>query len=371
MNKNLRILLAVVVIAAVILVIGTLTSGRSAGSREVRIGVVLPLSGNYASIGEKIKNGLEIARSDIESKTGGKVGLLYQDGCLPKEATSATQKLINVDKVSIIGANFCAVGHVPSIAITEPAKVISVGIAANSSDLLGKKYYFSPNFAVKDNAIDIASFATNKLKAKKVAFIYYNTPFGKDYRKNIGDQIIKNGGAIVADEMTSLEDKDFRTYLSKIKLAKPDAIFITQLAGALGTILKQAKELSIDAPFIGNYQNEDQIVLDTAGRAAEGFVINSADPSILSAGNESFRTAFKKRFGVEADVFASNAYDALQLEVPIYVKCAGSSDCMMAEFHKISGYKGVSGVITIDADGVASKPTIFKVVRNGAFELYK
>ncbi len=66
-------------------------------------------------------------------------------------------------------------------------------------------------------------------------------------------------------------------------------------------------------------------------------------------------------------MFASNAYDALQLEVPAYIKCSGNADCMISELHKIKDYDGVSGKITIDKDGVASKPTIFKIVKNGQF----
>lgn len=363
-------LIWVIAIAIIIIIVWAIIP-KASSDKHPRIGVVLPFSGNYASIGEKIKNGLELAKSDLESKNPSlKVELLYNDGCLPKDATSATQKLVNVDKVSIIGANFCAVGLVPSIPITESAHVMNVGVPANSAELLGKKYFFSPNFSVKENAAAIADFAIDTLGAKKVAFIYYNTPFGKDYRQSIGARITARGGTIVADEMTSLDDKDFRTYLAKIKLAKPDAIFVTQLTGALGTILKQAKELGINAPFVGNYQNEDQIVLDTAGTASEGFIINSADPAILNPDNTAFRSAYKARFGTEADVFAANAYDALEIEVPVYLTCKGDADCMTAEFHKVSGYKGVSGTITVNSDGVASKPTIFKIVKNGKFVVY-
>ncbi|TAK57541.1 hypothetical protein EPO17_01675 [Patescibacteria group bacterium] len=348
-----------------------MASKNSTDDGAIKIGVAIPLTGNYGSIGEKIKNGLDLAKQDIESKNPGvSIKLVYEDACLPKDITSAVQKLINVDEVRVIN-QFCAIGLVPSIDITESKKVISVGVAANVSDLTSKKYYFSPNFSVKENATTIANFGTNTLKAKKAAFLYYNTQFGKDYRRYTGEQFVASGGEIVADEMVNLDITDFRTNLAKIKKAKPDIIFVTHLTGGLGTIIKQAKELGMKTPFVGNYQNEDSLVLNIAGSAAEGFIISSADPEILSANNSEFKQAYQNKHDVAPDVFASNAYDALRLEVPAYIACKGDTDCIAQELHKVANYKGVSGTITIDQNGFASKPTVFKIVKDGKFVLYK
>ena len=372
MNKKLT--WAVIVIVIIVLVIWAVSKGSSTGTSQnqpIKIGVAIPLTGNYASIGEKIKNGLEMAKADLAQKQPGRdVELIYQDACLPKDVTSALQKLITIDGVKVVN-QWCAIGLVPSLQITEPAKIISVGVAANVSDVLGKSYYFSPNFAVRDDGRNIADFAVDTLKAKKAAFIYYNTQFGIDYRKQIGDEFTARGGTIVGDEMTTLDATDFKTNLAKIRDAKPDVIFVTQLTGALGTIIKQARDLGLNIPLVGNYQNEDPIVLSVAGKAAEGFIISSADPSVLVADDGGFRARFQAKYNVMPDVFASNAYDALNLEVAAYATCSGDTDCMRTELHKVSGYKGVSGTITIDANGIASKPTVFKIVKDGQFVLYK
>ncbi len=359
--------------AVILLIIGTVAFSRSnaANGHAIKIGVAIPLSGNYASIGEKVRNGLELAKQDIETKNPGtSVEIIYEDACLPKDITSAVQKLVNIDKVKVLN-QFCAIGLVPSLEITEPNKVISIGVAANVNDLAGKKYYFSPNFSVKENAVSIADFSTSELKVKKAAFIYYNTQFGKDYRKYIGEQFVADGGEIVADEMVNLDVTDFRTNLAKIKLSNPDVIFVTHLTGGLGTIIKQTKDLGIQVPLVGNYQNEDPIVLNVAGSAAEGFIISSADPEIIGKNSGGFKEAYRAKHGVVPDVFASNAYDALSLEIPAYLTCKGNADCMAQELHNVANYNGVSGNITIDKNGFASKPTVFKIVKDGKFVLYK
>lgn len=370
MNKKILGIIIVLIVIGLIIALSLRSDDSALSGRVVRVGAAIPLTGNYGSIGENIKNGLDAAARDIEADEDVKIEILYQDACMPKDIASAVQKLINIDKVKVIN-QFCAVGIVPSLSITEPAKIINVEIAANVDDLLGKKYFFSPNFAVRDNAKTIADFAVSELKAKKAAFIYYNTQFGKDYTKYTGARFKELGGTVVADEMTSLEITDFKTNLAKIKNANPDVIFVTQLTGALGTIIRQAKDLGLNIPIVGNYQNEDPIVLNTAGPAAEGFIISSADPGVLSADYAKFNSEYEKRHGRKADVFASNAYDALHLEVAAIRNCGDDTDCIRDEIHKVKGYKGVSGTITIDENGVAKKPTLFKIVRNGAFVPYK
>ena len=369
MKKKILMLLGLIILVGAVSYFNDGTR-NSSEQKTLKLGAVIPLTGNYASIGENIKRGLDMAKQDFESKEKDiSIEMVYEDGCLPKDVTSAVQKLINIDKVKIIN-QFCAIGIVPSLEITEPNKIINVEIAANVDDLLGKKYFFSPNFAVRDNAKTIADFAINDLKTKKAAFIYYNTQFGKDYRKYIGQRFTELGGQIVADEMTSLDVTDFRTNLIKIKDAKPDIIFVTQLTGGLGTIIKQSREIGLSIPLVGNYQNEDPIVLQTAGVAAEGFVISSADPSVIGNDDIGFRQRFKDKYGVEPDVFASNAYDAFNLEIQAQIKCGEDTDCIREELHKVSNYSGVSGNITINENGVAEKPTIFKIVKDGKFVLY-
>ena len=337
-------------------------------SRPVKIGVIIPLTGNYSSIGEKIKNGLELAKSDIEKKNPKlKIVLVYEDACMGPEAVSATHKLINIDQVKIIGSQFCVPGLIPSLEITEPQKIINVGIAASSNSILSKDYYFSPNSSIKENSIIIADYASHNLKAKRAAFLYYDTQLGKDYREEMGKRFESLGGSIVADEMTALAQTDFRANLIKIKGAKPDVIFMTQITGGLGIALKQAREMGIDVKIIGNVSNEDSVMLSVAGKAAEGFIFPSADPSLLGKDMTGFENRFLSKYGVSSDYFSSSAYDALSLEILAYTKCGGDSDCMMTELREVSNYPGASGEISVNKEGIASKPVLFKVVRDGKF----
>ncbi|MBI4171019.1 MAG: ABC transporter substrate-binding protein [Candidatus Aenigmarchaeota archaeon] len=138
-----------------------------------------------------------------------------------------------------------------------------------------------------------------------------------------------------------------------------------------GAFLKQARELGINATIISMSEAEDPNVLESAGNAAEGFIISSSEPAIKTDSIKRFEESYKNKFGRLPDVLAANAYDALHIQIAAYQKCLGGKECMKAELHKTSNYPGISGQITIQPDGSTSKPLILKIVRNGTFVRYE
>ena len=366
---NFKILACVIVIILAAWVITALSrQSSSLKDNPIKIGVIAPLTGNFGLIGERMRNGFELAKEDI-LKDGevSSLDLVYEDACQPKEAVSVARKLIQADHVNILGGSFCVVGFVPVVPIFEQAKIITFNTAPNPDSVLGKKYVISTNTSIREKAAQIALYAHNNLKAKTAALIYYNTPLGKDYDKYFTQNFEKAGGKVISSEITLVDATDFRTPLAKLKSLNPDLIFVVQLAKPLGILLKQAQELGITSILMGNSSNEDPTVLSAAGTASEGFVIQSDEPFPKTDKINDFTKRFEKKFGQKPDVFAANGYDALQLQVEAYSKCKGDTECMLKEFHNTIDYPGVSGNITIKEDGSASKPTIFKVVKNGKF----
>ncbi len=358
------------VIVVMLIIVGLLlvTSKEPRDTKSIKIGVIAPLTGNFAVIGERVKNGFELAKEDILKENKLKsVDLIIEDACQPKEATAAAQKLSQIDKVDILGGSFCVIGFVPSVPIFEKAKIITFNTSQNPDSVLNKKYVISTNSAIKDKAHQIAQYAYKKLAARTAAVIYYNTPLGQDYNKYISETFEKAGGKIISSEVTLVDATDFRTQLTKIKGQNTDIIFVVQLANPLGNLLKQARELGVKSIIIGNSQNEDPSIIESAGLAAEGFVISSDEPLPKTDKINDFAMRYEQKFGQKADIFSSNSYDALMLQAQVYTVCGGETECMLQKLHEVKDYPGVSGNITINPDGSASKGTAFKVVRNGQF----
>lgn len=353
---------------AVLIVLFLLNVKSSAHRNTFKVGVLVPTSGNFALIGERMRNGFEMAKADlIQSGFDSSINIVYEDACQPKEAVAAVQKMIDIDKITLLGGSFCVAGFVPSIPLLEKAGMISFNTAPNPDSVLGKKYVVSTNSSIREKAEKIAQFAYHQLKGRTAAVIYYNTPLGHDYNTYLSKTFEKAGGKILLSEMTLIDATDFRTQLTKIRQLRPDVIFVVELAKPLGNLLKQARELGIDSAIIGNSQNEDPAVIEAAGDAAEGFIISSDEPFPKTPAILDFSSRYRAEYGQDADVFAANAYDALMIQATAFHKCINDSDCMLKEIHSIRDYPGVSGLITMSLDGSASKPTIFKKVANGKF----
>jgi len=353
-----RIVLWLVALAVIIL--GVFAMNQQKETEAIRIGVITPATGNFAVFGERMKRGFEMAKEDL-LRTGKVTSLeiIYEDACQPKEAVAAVQKLITVHRIQILGGSFCVVGFVPIIPILEENKILTFNTAPNPDDALNKKYVVSTNSSIQEKASQLAVFARETLNAKTSAIIYYNTPLGKDYEKYFSETFTQKGGEVTSSEVTLVDATDFRTPLTKIKAKNVDVIFVVQLAGPLGNLLKQGRELGIDAPILGNSQNEDPTIISSAGATAEGFLISSDEPFPKTNAILDFGKRFSEKYSQAPDVFAANSYDALMIQIDAFTICNGETECMLKELHRLKDYSGVSGMITIKADGSASKSTTF------------
>jgi branched-chain amino acid transport system substrate-binding protein len=375
MKTSYKILIGIIILA--LIVIAFTVFSNSTGNtvkedkKEIRIGAIIPLTGTYSTLGNRVKNGMELAKADIEKEGDIKIDIYYEDVCQSKDAVSAINKLINFDKIDVIGGSYCVIGLIPNVPILEREKIIAFSTPVNPDSLLNHPYVFSTNKAIKDDTKDMADFSYNKLHAKRAAIMYFNTDLGLDYSRYYQQNFEKLGGEVVSIQMYELAATDFRTELTKVKASDPDVILVINLGANMGHLLKQAREMGIETPIIGYVHSEDPNVLTAAGNAAEGYIISSSETQEKSPAILNYQKEYTENFGGESDINAANAYDAIHLEVYAFLQCNGNRECMSAWLHNVKNYQGVSGNITIQKDGSTIKPTIFKIVKNGKFVKYE
>ena len=332
----------------------------------VKVGVLAPLTGNFAIFGERIRNAIELAKADLGDKAEN-FEIIYEGACQPEETVTAVQKLLSVDKVSWFGGSFCLIGLVPVISLVQGADTFIFNIATNPDSTLNQPHVFSTNKSVKADAEALATFATTELQAKTAASFHYVTPLGEDYGKYFFQYFTQNGRVVLSDQKIQLDASDFRTELIKMKTLNPDLIFVIHLAQPLGNFIKQARELGITSKILSHSEAEDPNVLEVAGSAAEGFFISSSEPKTKTSVVRDFEKRYQEKYSTPPDVIAANAYDAFTLQVLAWWECNGEIACMENSFRSIKEYAGVSGNLTMNPDGSTTKPVLFKVVKNGKF----
>ena len=372
-------------IGGALITMSVLVSGCGTGSDKkadtIKIGVVAELTGNNATYGTSITNGIKLAVQQLND-TGGllgkKIELVVADNkSEPAEAANAMSKLVNQDKAPVVMGLFASSSAIAASNVSEAAKVpfLAVG-ATNPKVTLDEK-----TGKVKPNTFRVcfidpfqgtvgANFILNELKLQKAAVYIDNS---SDYAKGLAaffkENFIKNGGTVVAEESYLQKDTDFKATLTKIKAAAPDILYVPGYYQEVGMIVKQGREMGIEIPMAGGDGWDSAKLPEIAGKAALNNTYFSSlySPDDDSALNKAFVSEYEKAYKVKPDVFAALAYDSALL-VAEAIKNAGDTDPVKIaqSMAKINGFQGVSGTVTFDAQHNPVKSAVIIEHKDGA-----
>nr|WP_295970955.1 ABC transporter substrate-binding protein [uncultured Bacillus sp.] len=291
------------------------------GSNDsVKIGVNLELSGNVASYGQGIKEGLELAVDEInkEGINGKKIKLIVIDNKSDAaESTSVALKLISQENVSaIIGAS-TSTNTIAQVQIAQKNKIPIIAPPATSPDITYKDgklndYIFRTCFIDPYQGKISAQYAANELGLKKAAILIDSS---SDYSKGLSESFIEslkeNGGEVIAKEAYVQKETDFRATLTKIKGKKPEVVYVPGYYEEVGLILKQAKEIGLDVPFIGGDGWDSPKLVEIAGADAVNnvFFTNHYSSSDTDEKVQKFVQSFKEEYDKTPDAFNALGYD--------------------------------------------------------------
>ena len=355
--------------AAVILMAGT----AYAQEVVVKIGHVGPTSGQIAHLGKDNENGARLAIDELNAKgvsIGGKkvkFELLAEDDASdPKQGTAAAQKLVDAKVQGVIG-------HLNS-GTTIPASQLynAAGIPQISPSATNPKYTrqgYNTAFRVVADDVHLGGtlgrYAVSELKGKTIAIIDDRTAYGQGLADEFDKAVKAAGGTPLERQFTTDKATDFTAILTAIKAKKPDVVFFGGMDAVAGPMMRQMKQLGVNAKFMGGDGICTGELPKLAGGAmADGQVVCAEAGGVegeQKAAMEAFREKFKAKFGVDVQLYAPYVYDAVNVMV-VSMEKAGSPDPAkyLPELHK-ADYKGITGNIAFDDKGD---------IKNGALTLY-
>ncbi len=346
-----------------------LTFSSFAEETKIRIGATLPLTGDLATYGNLIKNGIELAKSDLKSE-GIDINLYFED--IPvsgNEVLAGLKKLISLDQVHGIAGNFSNIAMASMSSIIDKNQIPTFHTAAAADPLIldGSNYIITTNIAIKDEAEEMALRMFNDYNIKKLAVIYVESNFGEAYRDFFKSKFIEIGGSIVSEQSLALSDTEFKMQITKTLSKNPEAIYFGCFGRFLGHAMKQARSLGSRIPFFSVYESEDSSVLESGGVAAEGLkylvttAVSGTDKQIK------FRERYFKKYNLEPGTFGSNAYDSTILLARSLHICQLDSKCTIEKIYKTRDFSGVSGEFSIKSNGASTKKFFMRTVKNGKF----
>ncbi|KIF83323.1 branched-chain amino acid ABC transporter substrate-binding protein [Noviherbaspirillum autotrophicum] len=346
----------------------------SAQEQVVKIGHVGPISGAIAHLGKDNENGARMAIDELNAKgvtLGGKKVkfelLAEDDGADPKQATSAAQKLVDAHVNGVIG-------HLNS-GTTIPASKIyhDAGIPQISPSATNPKYTqqgFKTAFRVVANDGQLGGtlgrYAADQMKAKKVAVIDDRTAYGQGVAEEFVKGAKAKGVQVVAQQYTNDKATDFNAILTAIKAKNPDVVFFGGMDAVAGPMLRQMKALGINAKFMGGDGICTENLVNLAGDAIgePGKIVCAEAGGVEEAQKKSmddFRAAYKKKFGIDVQLYAPYVYDAVMVMADSMKKADSADPAKYLPQLAKANYKGVTGTIAFDAKGD---------MKNGTLTLY-
>ncbi len=251
--------------------------------------------------------------------------LVVEDSkCNAADAITAYGKLTDVENIKIILGTSCSgamLGAAPHA--EEDGVILFSGLATNPDIALAGDYIFRTSLSDAQLGIDTG----NTLWAdgiRTLATISESTDYAEGVRRESVEQFIRRGGTLVAEERYASEVTDFRTQLSKLLAASPDAVHVAaQSEFNGGTILKQIRELGYEGPIYGEVVAIGTTALDIAGDAATGVKAIITDIQPDNAKGQEVLKNFSARYEyLTLPWYIGSAYD----DVYITAECLGQTE---------------------------------------------
>jgi branched-chain amino acid transport system substrate-binding protein len=318
-------------IIGIALAAGTLVS-TGASAEDVKVGVVLPLTGGLSAVGKQVQAGIKMYMDKNGATVDGKkIDLIIKDdGGVPDNSKRLAQELIVNDKVAIIGS-----GLTPSAMAIGPlstqAKTANVVMVSGTSGVINPNnpYMVRTSFTLGQQSGIIAEWA-HKNGSKKVAIIQSDWAPGAEAAAVFTDAFTKAGGQIAETIKVPLANPDFAPFLQRARDLNPDTLFVFVPAGQAGTFAKQFAERGLDKAgikVIGPGDIVDDNDLPGMSDAMLG-VVTAGIYCVLhnSPTNKEYVVAFKKANGFRPNFISLGGYDGMHLIYEALKKTQGKTD---------------------------------------------
>lgn len=291
MNKKIYTFVAILLLSLIFIVSTLNKNDFTPPKTNIKVGVILPLTGDLAALGQETQKGIELGIKDAHEK-GVHIDVVYGDdkSNFGADSVNEANKLVNIDKVDVVLTLF-----------VEQSKPITPTLSKNKTPLLvlwdsnefitnAGPYVFSNGFSTEKAAIKMANFSFKNLGKRKIAILGHIDPWAEIAIKYFKSEFISLGGEIVYDETVSITTTDYRSNLAKIKQRNFDAIYFPLIPPTTTQFLTQAKQLGIQTTLLTS-DLISSVVDDAKGTAENVYTTNifTDEDSIL---NQKYREMY-------------------------------------------------------------------------------
>lgn len=307
-------------------------TGSAMAQDTVKVGLILPMTGPFASIGKQVDMGARLFLAQNGNSFGGKkIELILKDDTGSADVTRRiAQELVVNDKVAVLAGFGLTPLALAAAQVSTQAKVPQIVMAAATATITeASPFIVRSSFTLPQASEPMADWAL-KNNIKRVFTVVTDYGPGIDAETSFANKF-KAGGGLVESVRVPLRNPDFAPFLQRAADAKPDALFVFVPAGIGAQFMKQYVERGLDkagTKLIGPGDVVDDDLLEGIGDVAIGAITTQHYSAAHdSAANKAFVTAFKAAYpGTRPNFMAVGGYDGMRLIAEALKKTNGNID---------------------------------------------
>ncbi len=347
--------------------------GSAWAADTIKIGTAGPMTGQYATFGEQMKNGAEMAVIDINA-AGGVLGkqlelVIEDDACDPKQAVAVANKAAS-DGVVFMAGHFCSGSSIPASQVYEEEDILQISPASTNPKLTeegGDNVFRTCGRDDQQGAV-AGQYLVDNFKDQKIAILHDKTAYGKGLADQTKKQLNALGVEEAMFEAYTAGEKDYSALISKLKSEDIGVVYVGGYHTEAGLMIRQAHEQGYKPQLVSG----DALVTDEywkiTGDTGEGTLMTfSPDPRknpVAAPVVERFRAK-----GIEPEGYNLYTYGAIQAWAQAAEKAGTTDTAAVAEALKGNQFETVLGEIGFDDKGDVTAPGyVFYVWKDGTYD---
>jgi branched-chain amino acid transport system substrate-binding protein len=312
-------------LAGVLLLTAPSAALAQAGSKgAVKVGVLLPLTGNTAWAGKTNRIAAAIAAEEVNAQDlagGYKIELVFGDSqCEPRPAHDQAQRLISQEKVQLLIGEWCSSASVAVAQVANDEKVPLLVNISTADQIAGDAgpYAFQSSMQNRYSQQREAALLEKDFKFESVAIIVENNDFGLTFRKNMVALMQKAGKRVVLDVTQDRNDTNWYATITRIPASKPDLVIVSISAVQAANFVKQYAEAGITTPLFSDYPPPPRIFERQVGTQAGRIGLVRAAFFVKSETNTPTQKEFVAKLEARAQKELNEAHDVTYWDVASY-----------------------------------------------------
>jgi len=353
-----------------------LTGFGSTAWADITIATAGPMTGQYASFGEQMRRGAEMAVADLNAK-GGVMGQklvlkIGDDACDPKQAVAVANKFVS-EKVVFVAGHFCSGSSIPASKVYTEEGILQISPASTNPKLTeeGGPNVFRTCGRDDQQGTVAGNYLADHFKGKKIAIIQDKTAYGKGLADETKKQLNKRGIKETMYEAYTAGEKDYSALVSKMKNAGIDVVYVGGYHTEAGLMIRQAREQGYNVQLVSG----DALVTDEywkiTGKAGQGTLMTfSPDPRKNPAAAAVVQKFRAQKY--EPEGYTLYTYGAIQAWAEAATKAKSTNWKKVADALRKNKFNTVLGTIGFDKKGDVTAPGyVFYVWKDGKYDYAK